>query len=127
MYEELINKYKDLLNKLLNSQIHSLEELNNDFKNRLNSNHKVPGVYIILDQNDVVVYVGRTSTKNIVDRVGNQHVYGAASSDLRDLIGRPLVSEVLKYKCKYLEVRDSRERSRFEHFLIAVLTPPLNK
>jgi hypothetical protein len=128
MYEEVINKYKDLLDKLLNSQTYTLEELNNDFKkNKLNSKHNVPGVYIIFEENNNIVYAGRTTSKCIIDRVGNQHIYGGASSDLRDLVGRPPVSEILKYKCKYLEIRNNIERSRFEHFLISVLNPKLNK
>lgn len=128
MYEGVINKYKGLLNKLLNSQVYTLGELNNDFrKNKLNSKHNVPGVYIIFDENNNIVYAGRTTSKNIIDRVGNQHIYGGAGSDLRDLVGRPPVNEILKYKCKYLKIKYNIERSRFEHFLIAVLGPKLNK
>src|SRR3989339_508808 len=123
---KIIEKHKKMLDKLISADCFFLKDLNIDFwKN--NKKHRVEGVYILLDEKNKIIYSGKTSTKTILDRVGNQHIYGGSSSDLRDMLGRPSMMAVTKYKCKYLEVKNYRNRSMFEHFVISIMQPPLNK
>lgn len=126
-FNKVIRKYEMLLSKLLNSRSFLLKEINDEFKKKTSSNHSVAGVYALFDKNDAVCYAGKTRDKFIIDRVGNQHIYGGASSDLRDMLGRPEIGRILEYSCRYVEIRDKKERSAFEHFVIAVIKPKLNK
>ena len=102
-----ITEYHTLLKQLLDSQGFTLKELNRDYKRNITySKHNVKGVYVLMDETDNIVYSGKTDTKTILDRVGKQHVYGGASSDLRDLLGRPPLEELYRYKCKYIRIDD---------------------
>lgn len=121
----VINNYRILLNKLLNSESYFIEDFNINFKdNQKQSKHNIKGVYLILDKNNEVIYAGKTNS--ILDRLGNQHVYGGSGSDLRNMLGRPNIKEIFQYKVRYIEIKDERERSRFECFVISVFNPKFN-
>ena len=121
-----IKNYERLLKRLLSSESYLIRDLDID-KKQHKPKHNVEGVYIILDKKDTIIYVGKTISKTILDRVGSQHVYGGSSSDLRDIIGRPKIDEIFKYKCKYIEIKNRKERSMFEYFVISILKPKFNK
>lgn len=120
---EFVGKVKELLNgKSLG------------FRNVVSSEvPDCPGVYVIFDERDVVIYVGRT--KNLRRRLLGDHRRGnVRGSQFRKALMQNygLISEeqVNNYvdRCtfKFKEIEDPQERIRLEHFVIAILAPILN-
>lgn len=106
---------------LLNSISQSLGDLRN-------TKIKGPaGVYLIARPiSNEIVYVG-TSDAGIFSRL-HQHRYMIGQSDLKIMIRKHKnYSRVLDaYRVRFIAVKNKRERIRLEHFLIALLNPPLN-
>jgi excinuclease UvrABC nuclease subunit len=120
---EYVNKVKELLaSKSLN------------FKNATSRDVPAkPGVYVIFDEHDKIIYVGRT--RNLRRRLLRDHKRGdvKGSQFRRALIQNySLTSEaqinsyVDQCTFKFKEIEEPEERIRLEHFAIAVLAPTLN-
>jgi hypothetical protein len=92
-----------------------------------------PGVYVIFDEHDKIIYIGRT--RNLRRRLLRDHKRGdIKGSQFRKALMQNynLTSEaqinsyVDQCTFKFKEIEDSEERIRLEHFAIAILAPTLN-
>ncbi len=89
----------------------------------------VEGVYVISTPDDSqFVYVGKTRTKTIVERI-RDHRSIDTQSDLKGMLKRhpEYPQEIDRYFVRCAEERDARLRTFLEHFVIGVLQPPFNK
>ena len=92
------------------------------------------GVYVIFNENEEIIYVGRTG--NLRRRLLGDHRSGNVKGSqfrraLMQNYGFKNESEISNYICekcafKFREIADSVERIRLEHFATAVLAPTLN-
>jgi excinuclease UvrABC nuclease subunit len=92
-----------------------------------------PGVYVIFDEHDKIIYIGRT--RNLRRRLLGDHKRGdVKGSQFRKALMQNynLTSEaqinsyVDQCTFKFKEIEDPEERIRLEHFAIAILAPTLN-
>ena len=129
--QSIIDEYKSLIDNLLDSKKISFDD---NLSARL---LKEPGVYIIWEidsDKEIAIYVGKT--KNIKRRIKDDHYRGdrVASTLKRKLINNTEYKDekdVMRYlsnKCyiQFLILEDANLRSRFEHFVISVLSPLWN-
>ena len=90
----------------------------------------VPGVYLISlpDNPEETVYAGLTRTGTVFSRL-RDHCNTRETSDLSGMLPNDPTHDqkVRSYPARWLQVDDGIERSRLEHFAIAVLNPPFNK
>jgi hypothetical protein len=96
---------------------------------------KVPGIYAIYDNDDSLIYVGKTN--NLARRLLREHKSGnrrgsafrRAMSIEKGLDEEAKLTSYILRNCKfqYLELSDERLLSAVEHFAISVLNPRLNK
>jgi excinuclease UvrABC nuclease subunit len=120
---EYIRKVKELLAR---------KSLN--FKNAVSRDVPAkPGVYVIFDEHDKIIYVGKT--RNLLRRLLRDHKRGnVKGSQFRRALMQnySLTSEaqinsyVDQCTFKFKEIEDPEERIRLEHFAIAILAPTLN-
>lgn len=121
-YLETINEMQNELNKLLQSTKYKIIEIKN------NPRHNFEGVYVIRTPNSQIVYVGKTRTGTISDRM-RQHLDLRETSDLRVMItSHPdLPQNRDQYLVQYIEIKEPRKRGFFEDFCVSILKPILNK
>ncbi|MEM3407083.1 MAG: GIY-YIG nuclease family protein [Candidatus Aenigmatarchaeota archaeon] len=127
MYENIALEYVNKINEILATQSFS-------FKNV--SHNQIPekaGVYIIFNENNEAIYIGRT--KNLRRRLLSNHRSGNIKGSqfrraLKEKHNFKNENEISNYiqKCtfKFKEIEDSIERIRLEHFATAILAPILN-
>lgn len=94
---------------------------------------EAPGVYVIFNEQNEVIYVGRTI--NLRRRLLREHRRGNVNgSQFRRALSRNFGFESEDQISGYIDqctfkfkiIEDSKERIRLEHFAIAVLAPILN-
>lgn len=92
-----------------------------------------PGVYVIFNEQDEIIYVGRT--RNLRRRLLRDHRRGnVRGSQFRKALmqnyGLTSEEQVDDYvdRCtfKFKEIEDPQEKIRLEHFATAILAPALN-
>ncbi|WP_336367917.1 hypothetical protein [Marinobacter sp. C2H3] len=101
---------------------------------------EVPGVYVVTDhvnEEPVVIYVGRTTTGNLRARLTSYHLSGAPSSarikkglmETGVCADNPEARKYLEEHCfvRFVQVPNEQIRRFMEHFLIAYFTPTLNR
>jgi hypothetical protein len=124
IYETRIRELESSLKALLDTTPFRL----GDLVKRGDGSACVPGVYVISEpEGGRIVYVGCTKWKQIRDRMID-HRRGTGSSDLCKMLAcSPDQVEMLdRYMIRWLQIEDRKQRSRLEHFAIAVLDPFLN-
>jgi len=127
-YEAVASYFTQMLRELMASRIFSFKNV--DFT----LVPKKAGVYLILDEQGEVIYIGRTA--NLNRRLLGDHMRGnVRGSQFRkalmqnyELKSEKQVSSYIKEKCslKFKIVENIEERIRLEHFATAVLAPILN-
>lgn len=127
MLENVVQNYVGKVKQLLEGK-----ELS--FRNVVSSEvPEAPGVYLILNERNQVIYVGRT--KNLRRRLPGEHKRGnIKGSQFRRALslnfGFVNENQISHYvdlcTFKFKVVEDSEDRIRLEHFAVAVLAPILN-
>lgn len=129
-----LDKLKEIINKMNNDYprpkmeplaISELYDLANDWPKKEWPNSKQAGVYVFLDQNLNMLYVGKAScSNNIGSRLGGYFKYG---ENIQTKTKDPL-HEIVRYVITVAVPEDhSFEAPAIEEFLITNLHPPLNK
>lgn len=126
--DDVIGHYKDMMSQLFEKP---KLPFNDELRNKL---PKSGGVYRILDKGSNLpktIYVGKTT--RLKARISGDHLRGnRRGSTFRNklimhkkCIDENSITEYLLDDCliQYLKIEDKRERSFFEHFLIAYLRP----
>jgi len=88
-----------------------------------------PGIYAFsLPDDSEIVYVGKTRTNTILQRILD-HKNISTNSDMRGMLknNSDMPQNIESYKLRYLPVTDDRERGFLEYFCIGILKPRLNK
>ena len=116
-YEERIEKLKSQLNKLLESESHTVRTVRNGQKD-----FDYPGVYIIKTLKGKIVYAGMTNDK-IWRRMRDHHRLNKGSN-LRRFIQNDAMRDNYLVQC--LKITNEKERHQLEHFAISVLESKYN-
>jgi len=127
-YEAATSYFTRMLNELMASQTFSFKNVNSTLV------PKRAGVYLIFNEQNEVIYIGRTA--NLNRRLLGDHMRGnVRGSQFRralmknyGLKSEKQVSSYIKEKCsfKFKIVENIEERIRLEHFATAILAPVLN-
>jgi len=131
-----LNKYSDrisdlnaMLFELLKKEPIAVQDIVYLFGRNI-SQFYVEGVYMISTPDDnEIVYVGKTRTKSVAGRV-KDHRSINTNSDLKGMLSKlfkDYPQDIDNYLVRCIEIRDPRERTFFEHFLISILQPHFNK
>jgi excinuclease UvrABC nuclease subunit len=128
MYENVALEYVSKVKKLLAIEAFNFRDL---------SSVHVPdkaGVYVIFNEHNEIIYIGRTM--NLRRRLlGNHRSGNVKGSQFRRALmqnygfkNEKEISNYIRQKCafKFMEIEDSAERIRLEHFATAILAPTLN-
>jgi len=126
-YENIALQYVEKVKELLRSQSFS-------FGNRNSDVHDKAGVYVIFNERNEIIYIGRTM--NLRRRLlGNHRSGNIRGSQFRRALMQNYglkdeceISNYIRQKCtfKFKEIEDSLERVRFEHYATTILAPTLN-
>jgi predicted GIY-YIG superfamily endonuclease len=134
MYEKINKNLPMLLKQLLKAPDYSFMEISRGFINNvLETKEPVSGVYLILDQDEQPLYVGRS--KNLSQRLGKDHrSLGKNSANLTKKISietkvsmneaRDFMYE--NYSVKFIRIDNVHERYIFEIYAAMMLNTPLN-
>ncbi len=125
-YSAHISYLSAILCKLLGKEPLSVQDINSG---RNISQFNVEGVYVISTPDDSeFVYVGRTQRKTVAGRIKDHHCLNT-NSDLKGMLSilKNYPQDIDNYLVRCIEIRDPRERTLFEHFLISILQPRFNK
>ena len=129
MYQDVLSRFLEMLNKLLANTDHSFDDVSStDLPKSL-------GVYVIFDKRSKeIIYAGRS--KNLRRRLLGDHRRGNIDgSQFRKALGRSMgttdeneISENIRQNCTYgyLPLKNFEDAVRFEHFITAILGPVLN-
>jgi len=127
MYENRALEYVNKIKEILSTQSFSFKDVTP------NQVPKKAGIYIIFNENNEIIYIGRT--KNLRRRLLSDHKIGnIKGSQFRKALMKNYnfknEKEISNYiqKCafKFKEIENSIERIRLEYFAIAILAPFLN-
>jgi hypothetical protein len=120
-----VSKFSTQLLELLSTDAYTVHDIMMKKPTRFN----VEGVYIITTPDDnKIVYVGKTRTKSVLDRI-RDHLNIDTNSDLKGMLKLfpAYPQEIYEYLIRCIDIPDARERTFFEYFLISILQPPFNK
>ncbi len=120
-----VSEFRSQLFELLSTDPLAIHDVLTNRPSRFN----LEGVYAISVPHDSeIVYVGKTRTKSVIERL-RDHRSIDTKSDLKGMLKlfSSYPQEIDNYLVRCAEVTDARKRTMFEHFLISILQPPFNK
>jgi len=124
-YSARISRFFSQLFELLSTYPLAIRDVLTNRPSRFN----LEGVYVIsIPDDSEIVYVGKTRTKSVIERL-RDHRSIDTKSDLKGMLKlfSNYPQEINDYLVRCAEVTDPRKRTMFEHFLISILQPPFNK
>jgi len=128
LYENIASEYVRKVEELLACESFSFRDVTSE------QVPKEPGVYVIFNERDKIIYVGRT--RNLGRRLLGDHKNGnIRGSQFRralmqnyGLKSEGEISKFIQNNCafKFKVIEEPEERIRLEHFTTAITAPQLN-